>query len=232
MSGAPPQNFTEARHARPQRHSRRKNSWRPEYAVIFYAAALPGGVCTTAGALYTAGELNRQLNDCSARYLLTTPQLIDKAAGAVKDTLVREVFVLGYAPGATPFSALPREAGPAPEVSAGLLEDVVSLPYSSGIGGLPKGVMLTHYNLTSNLCQVDAARFVTPQDVVAGVLPFSHIYGLHAIMNVRGRRSWASIFPSQSSPAPICRSCQVLRRPCLSSTPKWLTRRSFHSSSS
>lgn len=156
----------------------------PEYAVSFYAVALLGGVCTTVGALYTAGELRRQLVDCNARFLLTTPQLIEKALEAVKDTAVEEVFVIGHAPGATPFSALLRAAGPAPEVSVNPLEDVVALPYSSGIGGLPKGVMLTHHNLVSNLCQVDAARFVTSQDVVIGVLPFSHIYGLHAIMNV------------------------------------------------
>jgi acyl-CoA synthetase (AMP-forming)/AMP-acid ligase II len=156
----------------------------PEYAVAFYASALLGGVCTTVNSLYTAGELRRQLKDSGASYLLTAPHLLEKALEAAEGTAVREVFVVGEAEGATSLAALARGGGLAPDVPINAAEDVVALPYSSGMGGLPKGVMLTHRNLTSNLCQVDAARFVNAEDVVLGVLPFSHIYGLHAVMNV------------------------------------------------
>ena len=34
------------------------------------------------------------------------------------------------------------------------LNDVCVLPFSSGTTGVPKGVMLTHYNMTSSICQV------------------------------------------------------------------------------
>ena len=33
-------------------------------------------------------------------------------------------------------------------------EDVAVMPYSSGTTGLPKGVMLTHYNLIANMSQI------------------------------------------------------------------------------
>ena len=33
------------------------------------------------------------------------------------------------------------------------MNDLCCLPYSSGTTGLPKGVMLTHFNLVSNACQ-------------------------------------------------------------------------------
>ena len=33
------------------------------------------------------------------------------------------------------------------------MNDMCALPYSSGTTGLPKGVMLTHFNLVANGCQ-------------------------------------------------------------------------------
>jgi acyl-CoA synthetase (AMP-forming)/AMP-acid ligase II len=64
---------------------------------------------------------------------------------------------------------------------------VVALPYSSGTTGLPKGVMLTHYNLVANLSQCEGARDFDgfkESDVIIAVLPFFHIYGLVVIMKL------------------------------------------------
>ncbi|CAH2090448.1 unnamed protein product [Euphydryas editha] len=68
-------------------------------------------------------------------------------------------------------------------------EDVCLIPYSSGTTGLPKGVMLTHRNLVSNLKQVQAPKMMKYEgekgkgDVVLTVPPFFHIYGFNAILN-------------------------------------------------
>ena len=59
------------------------------------------------------------------------------------------------------------------------------LPYSSGTTGLPKGVMLTHYNLVANILQsASAMTSLREDDTVLGVLPFFHIYGMVVIMNL------------------------------------------------
>lgn len=57
-------------------------------------------------------------------------------------------------------------------------EDILFLPYSSGTTGLPKGVMLTHYNFVAllTICRVNAKAIVT--DCAYSVLPLFHIYGL------------------------------------------------------
>ena len=45
------------------------------------------------------------------------------------------------------------EAATSTETDIDVMNDLACLPYSSGTTGLPKGVMLTHFNLVSNACQ-------------------------------------------------------------------------------
>jgi acyl-CoA synthetase (AMP-forming)/AMP-acid ligase II len=63
-------------------------------------------------------------------------------------------------------------------------QDLVVLPYSSGTTGLPKGVMLTHYNLVANILQARSVLSLDERDTMLGVLPFFHIYGMTVIMNL------------------------------------------------
>ena len=154
----------------------------PEYAVAFFGVAIAGGTVTTINPLYTPAELNRQLQDAGATLLVTIPQFLDKAREAIAGTAVREVFVFGEAEAATPFAALPA-AGSPPAVAIDAREDVVALPYSSGTTGMPKGVMLTHYNLVANVAQTDAVERLTARETMVGILPFYHIYGMVVLMS-------------------------------------------------
>jgi acyl-CoA synthetase (AMP-forming)/AMP-acid ligase II len=98
------------------------------------------------------------------------------------------VYVVGAGAGATPFAALTGTAAEPPEVEVDPAAHVVSLPYSSGTTGLPKGVMLTHRNLVANVLQTLALRPLGPGDVVVGVLPFFHSYGQTVVMNMSLRQ--------------------------------------------
>ncbi len=155
----------------------------PAYAVAFHAAASLGGITTTVNPLFTGEELTYQLTEAGADWLLTTPACMDTAREAAARTGVREIFVFGDAPGATPLAHLSPAAGAAPRVPLDASVDLVALPFSSGTTGLPKGVMLTHANLAANVAQIAACEDVTETDTLIGVLPFFHIYGLTVLMN-------------------------------------------------
>lgn len=156
----------------------------PEYAVAFHAVAMLGGINTTLNPLYTAAEAANQLNDSGARFLVTAPPFIEKAAQAAQSSKVEELFVFGEAEAATPFASLLESDGDVPRVEINPKEDLVALPYSSGTTGLPKGVMLTHYNLVANLRQMDGLDYFQTDDTLLCVLPLFHIYGLVVVLNM------------------------------------------------
>jgi len=155
----------------------------PEWVVAFHAVASIGGVVTPVNSLFTVDDVSYQLNDAGARFLLTAPAFMDRAVDAAERTGIEEVFVIGEAQGATPFSSLLDENGDPPEVGIDPKEDLVVLPYSSGTTGFPKGVMLTHFNVVANICQLLRVHRISASDRLIGVLPFSHIYGMVVTMS-------------------------------------------------
>src|SRR2546427_1225674 len=156
----------------------------PDYAISFHAVAMLGGINTTLNPLYTAAEAACQLNDSGARFLVTAPQFMDKARVAAKHANIEELFVFGGSEGATPFASLLEGDGDVPRVEIDPKNDLVALPYSSGTTGLPKGVMLTHYNLVANMCQMDGLDYFSRDDTLLCVLPLFHIYGLVVVLNM------------------------------------------------
>ncbi len=156
----------------------------PEYALAIHGVASLGGIATTVNPLYTVDELAHQLEDAGAKFLLTAPAFVEKAREAAARTGVKQLFVFGEADGAEPFASLLKSSGDPPAVEIAAREQIAVLPYSSGTTGLPKGVMLTHHNLVSNILQCDGMDEIRESDVAIAVLPFFHIYGLSVLLNM------------------------------------------------
>lgn len=62
------------------------------------------------------------------------------------------------------------------------IDDLATVIFSSGSTGDPKGVMLTHYNIASNIAQVSQVFMLDKGDRVLGILPFFHSFGFTAAL--------------------------------------------------
>ncbi|WP_037670002.1 4-coumarate--CoA ligase family protein [Streptomyces griseus] len=153
------------------------------FPAAFYAATRAGASVTTVHPLATPEEFAKQLGDSSARWIVTVSPLLETARRAAEIAGgVREIFVCDSAPGHRSLIDMLASAAPEPVVDIDPARDVAALPYSSGTTGTPKGVMLTHLQIATNLAQLEPAISSRPGDRVLAVLPFFHIYGLTALM--------------------------------------------------
>jgi acyl-CoA synthetase (AMP-forming)/AMP-acid ligase II len=154
------------------------------YPAVFYAATRAGAAVTTVHPLVTAEEFATQLRDSSARWIVTVSPLLEVARRAAELVGgVREIFVCDQADGHRSILDMLGSTAPEPAVAVDPDEDVAALPYSSGTTGVPKGVMLTHRSIATNLAQLEPLIRMGPGDRILAVLPFFHIYGLTALMN-------------------------------------------------
>jgi long-chain acyl-CoA synthetase len=155
-----------------------------EFVVAFYGTLKAGGVVNPINALSKEREVRFQVDDAGATAVLYHEALAP-VVHAVRGDLskVRAFAVTGKTAsnGVERFDDLAAEPG-AISVAVGM-DDLAVLPYTSGTTGFPKGVMLTHRNLTANQQQFFAAVPVRRDDVFLNVLPYFHIYALNLLMS-------------------------------------------------
>ena len=160
-----------------------------EFPIIYLGVLSLGGILTTVSSLATVHEICLQMKDSKAKYIVTVPPFASNAKQAAEQCGLNEVFVVGEAEGCRPLSSLLQDDGKSfpTDVRINPKEDVAVLPYSSGTTGRPKGVNLTHFNLTCNIQQViDSKEYYqcTPDDKVLGLVPFFHVFGLSVVQGI------------------------------------------------
>jgi long-chain acyl-CoA synthetase len=160
------------------------NSW--EFAAAFHAATLAGGIPTLLNPAYREREVRHQLGNSGAAFLITDVPNIAGISLAGLPNLRRVFCTREQGSGSEPFSDLLQPVSatlPRPQQSS--QQTVAALPYSSGTTGLPKGVMLSHYNLIANVYQFlgPHATPLSADDNILCFLPLYHIYGLNVMLN-------------------------------------------------
>lgn len=151
-----------------------------------------GGVVTTVNPTYTAAELAYQLKIAKAKAIATQLPMVPIALEAAKEAGIPKdrIILLGDQRDAKAefkhFTSIKNISGATRfRRTKSKPDDVAFIVFSSGTTGLPKGVMLSHRNLVSNILQNSTAEDGLSLsggsdgkgDKLMAVLPFFHIYG-------------------------------------------------------
>lgn len=165
---------------------------RPEWTIADFACQLLGVVSVPIYATLTAEQSAYILNDSGAKIIFVSSDAqLQKALAIKHETKIERILVMDEAPSAqghpdvTPMSAL-MMAGPnrrdirfdaaTQDVQS---EDLATIIYTSGTTGTPKGVMLTHLNLASNIACSLKPFGVKSGDIALSFLPLSHVTARH-----------------------------------------------------
>jgi long-chain acyl-CoA synthetase len=163
---------------------------RYEWIVCDLAMHLLGVVHVPVHASLTGPQIAYQIADCGARLAIVSGTAQVEKLVAAADRLPGGLRVVSLDPcppalGQT-IERLPALWSDVPEAEARAIEsraaaalrpdDLATILYTSGTTGEPKGVMLSHRNLTSNALATVEAFEMSPDDVRLTWLPLSHIF--------------------------------------------------------
>lgn len=165
----------------------------PDFVIAYYAILSLGGIVVNTNPLYVEREIEHQINDSGSKMIITLYNLYFRVKNVRSNTPLEKVMLTGFTgkPDTMPDDTLwfpdfyAQDRPPAPEVEIDPEEDLAVLQYTGGTTGVSKGVMLTHYNLYMNSQQVD--YFFASEEkkqLILGVLPFFHVYGMTTCMNL------------------------------------------------
>ncbi|KAJ0175985.1 hypothetical protein K1T71_008159 [Dendrolimus kikuchii] len=170
----------------------------PEYPIVTLGILEAGAVMTSINPAYTAHEVQRQLLLSEAKIIVALPQVLKVVKDALllaKKNLPIITVKINDEPipeGTILFNELTEDLSVDVSILKEIKRDpneICFLPFSSGTTGLPKGVELSHRNITVNGEQVNDPLIrchndttATHQDRVIVVLPFYHVYAASVLM--------------------------------------------------
>ena len=156
----------------------------PQYPVAAYGVLRAGAIMVNVNPMYTAAELEHQLQDCGATAIIVLENMAHTLQEIQERTQLREIIVTGagdmlgsvrgplinlmmrhvrrsipawHLPGHVRWNTVLREGARLPwEAPVQTPDDIACLQYTGGTTGVAKGAMLTHGNLVANLCQAHA----------------------------------------------------------------------------
>ncbi len=160
----------------------------PEWIIADLAIATVGAISVPVYTTLGRDDLEFVLKDSGATTIIASARLLEKLKASREALpLVQRIIAVGDTEGMDPGGdvllfenvlALGREEirrGPS-SIDATKGDDIFSIVYSSGTTGRPRGVMLSHGNVISNMEAIQSVVEIDETDRYLSYLPLSHIF--------------------------------------------------------
>jgi long-chain acyl-CoA synthetase len=182
----------------------------PQFIIGYYGALKIGAIVTAISPLAKEREVEFQLSNSESETLVCLDLFYPLVKAVREKTKLKQIIVasikeylppvkafLGTLLKKVPSLKVEKETGiyffkevlakyppNPPRVEIDPKEDLAALQYTGGTTGIPKGAMLTHFNLVSNAVMCAAwLQGKETEDIFLTALPLFHIYGMTTSMN-------------------------------------------------
>jgi len=236
----------------------------PQFAIAYFAALKLGAVFVPCSPLLTERELKHQLTDSGAETLITLDLFFAGTKKVIAQVPIKNLIVTSLADNfpalsltTKPLRKIPidqgcdfirllEEGSPDPvSVAVDPRRDLAHLAYTGGTTGLPKGVMLTHYNVVVNVLQCfhfytggkpsmdqgfiaydltdippEADLGMKPGRTTLIVVPWFHAMGTIAYLNLQLYAGHTMILFPRFDPGPFIRAVEKYQAEVIGGAPQ------------
>ena len=141
----------------------------PNWGVCYFAITTGGYTVVPVLPDFTSSDIDRIVEHSEAKALCVSDKLYTKVSKGVSEKLNIVIRTKNL-------SVLSQNVKEEGELTVPQPDDLAAIIYTSGTTSQPKGVMLTHYNLSSQMWLIDPLYLVREDDVFLSVLPMAHTY--------------------------------------------------------
>lgn len=141
----------------------------PNWGISYFAVTTAGYVAVPILPDFTTEDLDRIIEHSETKALLVSDKLFNKVSKTTTDKLNIVIRTKNL----SIISQRVREQG---STTIPKPEDLAAIIYTSGTTSSPKGVMLSHYNISAQTWLIEPLFRLKDDDVLLSVLPLSHTY--------------------------------------------------------
>ncbi len=236
----------------------------PQFAIAYYATMKLGAIFVPCSPLLTERELLYQLSDAAPTTLITTDLFFATVKAVLPKIEIKNLIVSSLADNYPPlsiwvkplrklpieqgedFTVLVAEGSPEPvNEPIDPKNDLAHLAYTGGTTGLSKGVMLTHYNVVTNVLQCfhfytggkpagqgeplspdlsevgpDSQLFMKARMTTLVVVPWFHVFGTIAYLNLQVYAGHTMILFPRFDPGPFIHSIEKYKAEVIGGAPQ------------
>lgn len=165
----------------------------PQFIISYYGALMIGSIITALNPLFKEKEVEFQLLDSGAETIVVLDDLYPLLKKVLEKTNIKRIIITSFNKEIeknekieTYFfkEFIEKSSIEIPKVSINSKEDIATIQYTGGTTGIPKGAMLTHFNLVSNaIAFAKWLKLKKAKETFLTALPLYHVYGMTTSMN-------------------------------------------------